>query len=414
MAATTPITLPIVEVNSADPRERGRQYGEQAREHIRRSVAYYQQSFAKRAGLSWTEVQERAPLWLPLIEDYLPGIVDEVRGIAEGSGFKFEEILALNGRGELHWGNPFVEDKGNGLDEGNDGCSSFAITRVASGDGHVYCGQNWDWAADIVPTVVFIRIVQPPKPTIVMQVEAGQIGRHGANSAGVALNANGLGGQFPRYKVGLPGPYIRRKVLDSPDMYDALNAIFQSKQAACTNLLLSHREGEVIDLETTPARHGWMYPTDGVLVHTNHYIAFVPEQIKEAYRPFAVDSLYRVTRIERVLRTAREKAKTPEAMRALIASALRDHFGAPNSVCCHPDEREEPIEQGCTIASSIVDLTSGEYYATLGNPCESEYQKLPWNLYQDGVYESAWRPAAHTNGAVRNAAQRAVAAVAAG
>ena len=382
MAPLAARPLPLVEVNSPDPRECGRQHGEQAREQIRASIAFYRQSFERAAKLTWAEVQKSALAWVPLIDDYLPGITDEIRGIAEGAGTTFEEILALNGRGELSYGNPFV-------DEGKDACSSYAITGEASGDGHVYCGQNCDWATEIVDTVVMIRIVQPGKPTIVMQTEAGQVGRQGANSAGIALNANGLGGRFPGKIVGLPQTYIRRKVLEADNMHDALTAVFSSKQSSCTNLLLTHREGFVIDLETTPARHGWMYPTGGILVHANHFQAFVPEQIADTYRPFSPDSLYRVPRIERVLRRAKTAA-TPEQMRTLIAEAMRDHFGYPNSVCNHADERDHPFERTQTIASSIVDLTTGEYWAALGPPCQAEYRKLPWNVYDGpGAQEPA-------------------------
>ena len=63
-----------------------------------------------------------------------------------------------------------------------------------------------------------LRVKQEPKPTIVMQVEAGQIGRQGANSAGIGLNGNGLEALFG-FKLGVPQPYIRRKILDSTTMH---------------------------------------------------------------------------------------------------------------------------------------------------------------------------------------------------
>ena len=93
-------TLPFIEI-SGEPRERGRQYGEAAREQIRRSIAFYRDAYSRAAKLSWDEVLDRAPRWVPLIDDYLPGITDEVHGIAEGAGSLFADILALNGRGEL-------------------------------------------------------------------------------------------------------------------------------------------------------------------------------------------------------------------------------------------------------------------------------------------------------------------------
>jgi isopenicillin-N N-acyltransferase-like protein len=378
--------IPLIEIAGA-PRERGRQYGEQARAQIERSVAWYSEQFAETAGLAWPEVTANAPRWEPLVEAYLPEALEEIRGIAEGSGFRYEEILALNGRGELSAGggeaakgNPFTTD------DAQEGCSSYAILPEAAGDGHMYCGQNWDWRVAIRDTLVMLRIEQPGKPTIVMQIEAGQVGRHGANSAGIALNANGLGARWGA-RLGLPQPYIRRKILDSWDMQGALEAVFDSRQSLCTNLLISHRDGFAIDLETTPGRHGWGYPEGGVLVHTNHFRYFVPKQIEGTYRYFAPNSIYRAERIERVLRRAPE-AGTPEAMRALIREALSDHFGAPDSVCAHVNPQDPWWDQNETTASSIVDLTTGEYRIAHGNPCENDYELLPWRLY-DAALEPA-------------------------
>lgn len=364
--------IPTIEITAADALGRGREYGEAARDQIKRSVAYYREAFERSAGLEWSEVCARAIGWIPLIDDYLPGILEELRGIGEGAGVSFEEVLALNARGELSYTNPFDPDP-------DEGCSSYAMLPEATGDGHVYCGQNWDWRADIADTVVALRIVQPEKPTIICQVEAGQVGRHGANSAGIALNANGLGGRFGT-GLGVPGTFVRRKILESWDMHDALEAALHVNQAYSSNLLFTHRDGFSIDVETTPGRHGWMYPTDGILVHANHFMSFVPPQMAETYRPFSVDSLYRVPRIERVLRRAGQ-AGDSAAVRELIQEALRDHFGHPNSVCNHPDPRRHRLDRYLTIVSSLVDLTSGDYYATLGAPCENPYALLPWNIY---------------------------------
>jgi isopenicillin-N N-acyltransferase-like protein len=157
-------------------------------------------------------------------------------------------------------------------------------------------------------------------------------------------------------------------------------------------VIMQTEAGVVIDLETAPGRHGWLYPTDGILVHANHFQAFVPEQIADTYRPFSPDSLYRTVRIEDILRTAKS-ATTSAAVRDVIAYAMRDHFGCPNSVCNHPDARRDPLEQTQTVASSSVDLTSGEYRVIAGMPCESKYTKLPWNLY-DGVGETPPAPTA--------------------
>src|SRR5689334_14246528 len=273
--ATSVAHLPTIEISGADARDRGRQYGEAARTLIERSLAFYAESVPRATGLAWTEVLERAPHWVPVIEPHAPELLEEVGGIAEGSGRTFAEILALNSRGELTRGNPFEDDGRR-----DDGCTSFAILPAANPLGHVWSGQNWDLWAGVADTIVLLRISQPGKPTVIGHVEAGQLARHGANSAGLSLNANGLGAGFGR-GLAVPGTFVRRMVLESWDLYDALQVVFGVRQSLSSNLLLTHRDGFAIDVETTPGRHGWMYPTDGLLVHGNHFQAFVPPQIND-------------------------------------------------------------------------------------------------------------------------------------
>lgn len=373
--------LLTIEISAPDAVERGRQYGEAARDQIGRSLAFYAESVARATGLPWQEILDRAPAWVPVIDSYLPDILEELRGIAEGAGRSFEEILALNSRGELTRGNPFAQT-GATTDRStdDDGCTSFAILQQANPLGRVWAGQNWDLWDGIADTIVVLRIAQPGKPTIVCHVEAGQVGRHGANSAGLALNANGLGAGFGT-GLGVPGTFVRRKVLESWDMHDALAAVFDVRQSLSSNLLLTHRDGFAIDVETTPGRHGWMYPTEGLLVHGNHFQSFVPPQIEQSYKPFSVDSLYRTPRVEEGLSRVRVDGTTEEAVQHIVRTTMSDHFGHPNAVCQHVDPRRHELDRYSTIVSSLVDLTTGTYRLTPGLPCSNSYQQAPWNLY---------------------------------
>ncbi|HET6740774.1 MAG TPA: C45 family peptidase [Kribbella sp.] len=373
--------LRTIEISGADARDRGRQYGEAARTLIERSLAFYAESVPRATGLSWAEVLDRAPYWVPVIEPHAPELLDEVRGIADGSGRTFAEILALNSRGELTRGNPFADEPAATLDgQRDDGCTSFALLPQANPLGHVWAGQNWDLWAGVADTIVLLRISQPGKPTVIGHVEAGQLARHGANSAGLALNANGLGAGFGR-GLAVPGTFVRRMVLESWDLYDALQVVFGTRQSLSSNLLLTHRDGFAIDVETTPGRHGWMYPTDGLLVHGNHFQAFVPAQLNDTYRPFSPDSLYRVPRVEEGLRQVARDGSTEKAVETIVQTTMSDHFSHPNAVCQHVDPRRHELDRYATIVSSLVDLTTGIYRLTPGLPCGNSYQQAPWNLY---------------------------------
>jgi isopenicillin-N N-acyltransferase-like protein len=379
-------SIPLIEI-SGTPAERGRAYEEAARAEIARSIDFYQRAYAVSPGLGWPDVQRRAHAWRAVVEEAAPHLLEEMDGIAEGAGVGQDEILALNARGEIARSHDsrFVEMTGQAAGRptdagatGIDGCSSFALTPDGAGDGHVYCGQNWDWREGTEPTTVMVRVVQPPLPTVIMQVEAGQVGRHGVNSAGIALNGNGLDGNFGT-PLGLPQPVLRRLVLDSAGMRDALQAPFAVRQHIATNLLVTHRDGVAIDLETTPLGHRWGYPKDGVLVHGNHYQYGVPQAITDTYRPSSVDSLFRVPIIERGLERARDAADSA-GVRKVVQETMSDHFGHPWGVCAHVRAGDEPTTRYKTVMSSLVDLTAGEYRVLRGNPCENDYELLPWNV----------------------------------
>jgi isopenicillin-N N-acyltransferase-like protein len=227
---------------------------------------------------------------------------------------------------------------------------------------------------------MLLRIVRPGKPTIVQHVEAGQVGRQGANSAGIALNANGLGGRFPGTSPGVPQPLIRRRVLESFRQYEALRVLLDAKQDIPSNALITHRAGFAIDLETTPFAHDWIYPTCGVLVHGNHYQARIPAQLADTHRPYSASSLYRVPIIEKGLAGCAE-ASDGEAVRKVVRDTMSDHFSAPESVCSHPDPSHAEQRRWSTLLSSCVDLTDGTYHLTPGMPCEHPYELAPWNIY---------------------------------
>lgn len=375
-------TFPIVTV-SGGPRERGRQYGEQARAQIEASIDYYAAYFSAYLGVPWEEVCTRCGVWVPAVDAFAPELIEEVRGIADGAGRSFAEVFALNARGELSYERS-LPPRPNEPREPLDGCSSYAVLPEASADRHVWCGQNWDWRARTYPTAVVLRIERAGAPTVMTTVEAGQVCRHGANSAGIALNANGLEGWRKDGRVGVPATFIRRRILDQPSIHRALDVAFRVRQHTPFNLLFTDRAGYALDLETTPERYEWLHPSGGVLVHTNHYQVSVPPQLAETYRPRGADSLFRLHRLEQGLRACRT-AGGEGGMRKVLADALRDHFGHPHGVCSHPDQEMSELRQWQTLCSSMVDLTTGEFWLAPGNPCETEYAPLPWNLY-DGPF----------------------------
>jgi isopenicillin-N N-acyltransferase-like protein len=363
----------VIEV-SGPPRERGRQHGEQARPQIDLSINYYAELFAETHAVAWVDLADRASSWLAAIRTFSEDLASELEGIAEGAGRSALDIAVLNARGEMVYGIGPAEA---------DGCTAFALMPEASSDGHLYVGQNWDWRLRTGSTWIVERIVQPPAPTITMLLEAGQLGRHGVNSAGLALMGTGLAGAASA-RVGVPIPAIRRAALNCHDLTSALDLLLSAPHQISSNHLLAHRDGFVINVEAKPERRAWLYPRDGILVHGNHYEAFGAPSGDPEFSPLGGDSLVRTWRLRHRLEQRKELRVAAPSV-GPIADALRDHVGYPDSVCTHGREEIAPMLQWQTLASSIVDLTAGQWWLAAGPPCEFEHLALPWSLYGERV-----------------------------
>ena len=85
-----------------------------------------------------------------------------------------------------------------------------------------------------------------------------------------------------------------------------------------------------------------------MLVHANAFLAEVPEQIEESYRPSRSTRSTERRGWSRALRSARAASTTAET-RGVIEAALADHFSYPNSVCAHPDRATAGGGRRCAV-----------------------------------------------------------------
>ena len=113
-----------------------------------------------------------------------------------------------------------------------DGCTAALALPEASADGVLLHGQNWDWRAECAETGVVLRIRRDDGPDILTFTEAGGLARSGLNSAGIGLTANALECDRDYQRgPGVPLPFIRRKVLESAYLAEAVRTIFVDAQA---------------------------------------------------------------------------------------------------------------------------------------------------------------------------------------
>jgi isopenicillin-N N-acyltransferase-like protein len=373
--------------------QRSRQYGEQARDRVRRSVSAYRDVFAELAGWQWDTVRAEAARFEAPIAALRPHYLAEMRGIADGAGIDFGDVLAINVRTEVMFAAKARQAAASsgpaGTGPARTGpartgpartgpaeCSAFAVAPAPGHPGPTLLGQNWDWLPHTADTVIVLEARQDDGPDFVTVVEAGLLAKTGMNSSGLGLVTNALVTADDLGEPGLPYHVLLRAVMDCQNVSDAISALQAGFRSSSANYLLGHRDGTVLDVEASPgdfSRLYVLYPdADGIILHTNHFLAdrFAGKDVSVWAMP---DSPARLQRLRAGVQAA------PDHSLGTFRGLLSDHANYPSSVCCHPDARMPRYDQGMTAASVLMDLDAQRMWISDGNPCTAAYRALDYS-----------------------------------
>jgi isopenicillin-N N-acyltransferase-like protein len=352
---------PLIDV-SGPPLERGRQHGRQAAERIRRGVADYSAQLL-RSGFGDAELKEAVDGYLPVIDGFDPHYVTEMRGIAEGAGLPFEQIVLLNARTEIlqiasrrerNRKRQAGRAGEGGVDDDPDGCTGVVVLPEATADGRLIHAQNWDWKAGCADTAIVLRVKRDDGPDYITFTEAGALGRFGFNTAGIAITANYLECERDYSQLGVPLALIRRKVLEQTEYALALRAAYTTAKSASNNIIVSHAQGIAIDFECAPDETFLVHPQQGLLVHANHWQSPVAlGKLRDTGVLSTPDSLYRDRRVQQLLAPHRGRI-TPDH----VKGALFDRFADPWSVC-RPPRKTLSSNLSATVAMIVMDPAAG-------------------------------------------------------
>ncbi len=340
--------FPLIDL-SGSPIERGRQHGRAAPDRIKRGIKMYSESLLK-SGVDWKELERKAQTMVPVIETFDPAYVEEMRGIAEGSGEPFAGIVLMNARTEM-----VVAARKQQVEKHfPDGCTAALALPEASADGVLLHGQNWDWRAECAETSVVLRIRRDDGPDILTFTEAGGLARSGLNSAGIGLTANALECDRDYLRgTGVPLPFIRRKVLESEFLAHAVRTIFQTHRLGSNHMAVSHARidgggGEAFGFECAPDETFWLAPDRGLYVHANHWISdSARAKVKDTGLAETPDSIYRDKRVRDQLGPKRGKLTLEDFRQAFF-----DDYATPWSVCRPP----RPNNRGAMVATTAMIL----------------------------------------------------------
>ena len=356
---------PVISV-SGSPFDLGLQHGSQAKKAIAENVRFYMELWEYLGGMKRDQVLKDVRAFVPYIEQQDPEVLEELKGVAQGSGLTFDEIIALNARTEVTFAcvSTAMKQAAAGA------CTSFALAPEATVKQHMFVGQNWDWRAPAENSCIILQIKQREKPDIIMHAEAGTVGHRGFNSAGIGVCINFIRCEQDSFRPGLPFLIKLRGILNSTNLPDCLRMLMTFEGPNSMNIMLAHRDGEAIDVELTPDDVLFLHPEGGILTHANHFQS--PRlRVKDTGKAALPDTVLRGNRASRLFRERKGELGWDS-----IKEVLKDHFGYPNSICRHRDERFKPIEQWETLSSMIIDLTEGKMIYTEGPPCSNPYRTI--------------------------------------
>ncbi len=352
--------IPVIRAKGSNY-EIGFAHGSGAKKQINIMLENLKNSVKTTVGQEWDVCVKVAAAFLPAVKDRYPAYLEEIQGIADGSGHTFEDIFTLNCRTELgqQFGRCQGENLGRALRLGG-GCSVVGINHTRTATGTTIYGQNWDAPPEQRDAMVFVIAHQIDKPSIAWIGEAGLICRMaGINSAGIGLGGNTLFCNSPIDFDGLPLQFVYRSIMDQDNFPAAVEAAAMSRVATCNNLMVCSPEGEMVCLEMEYKSYAMLYMKDGIISHANHYKH--PHMPRAPYRQMDIypqDEL-RSFRLDYLAEHLQGNALGVQD----IMNILSDHeVNYPASVCQH-------LPHCATNFSTVNDLDTKEMHVAVGNPC---------------------------------------------
>lgn len=333
----------------------GQQHGEALREQIQHHLHFIFDQSDHKSGLTREKVLSVAASFDPYIQSYAPGFAEELHGLANGAGISYNEALLLQARQEVL----NMQQFGRGEME----CTSFAIRPEYTITGKMYAGQNADLTGEFKSFTNVITFKVTGKPQVMMVTPAGQISYQGCNDQGMSINCNFL--VCNGWKQGFPRYLTSRLAIEQKSFSEARSVMEKLERASSRNLLLCHKDGDIVDFETTATDFEPIVVQTPYFVHSNHFLSDRMKQYEGNNEYEGINSHHRLDRLNQLIAKNRGNIDS-----RLIKSFLRDHANEPHTLCMHPDI---PDNRAHTFASIIINLTDCVMEVCRGNPCCNEY-----------------------------------------
>jgi len=262
--------LPIVFL-SGTPYELGRQHGELLRDAVRRCVTKVLGYFRRYVKVpiiggwlaSWWLDRAWGPARPFLPDDYL----DELRGLAEGSGVPLRELRRLHA----------IPDR-------TYSCASLAAWGSATVDGRLIHTRNLDWNIDVgIQEHAAVFVMQPEgKHAFINLGWAGFVGvLSGVNDRQLSIGQIGAESTDVTYR-GLPMVFMMRRVLEEAATLEAAAALIQRvPRTVGINYVIADADARRAIVVETTHRYATVFEADDP---KEHGVAYARPMAHAVYR----------------------------------------------------------------------------------------------------------------------------------
>lgn len=345
------MSIPVISIRGTH-RQVGRQIGERLKPNIERLIGGMKETLP--AGIHWEKMLLKSQLCLAYTRAAFPQYIEELEGIAEGSGFSLQDIFLAHC--EELW-EPAAWSKG---------CTDMAARGSATIDGSTLLAHTNDMAPKYEKELVILKVQAGDEPEFLGVSIAGLGYSSAFNAAGISLTGNEVTSNDVR--PGVPRIMVVRAILAARRLGEAMDACLLPTRASSYNNLIADTNGEVYCMEGSATDCEPIYIDDDILAHANHYVSPAMRRF-EAHRNDISGSIIRYNRAYRLLRENKGKLSV-ERFKQLLA----DHANFPASICKHKGV-------SITVFSIIIKLDELRAWIGLGRPCRPAWQEFslePW------------------------------------
>jgi isopenicillin-N N-acyltransferase-like protein len=350
------------------PGDLGLAHGRRFASQISYNLGFYRQWLSFSGQFSTDRLLELARGFVTVLADQAPALLEEVEGIALGAGLKTEEVMLINARTDIL----AILDR-EVQQSRIPACTAMALWGEVGGRTTLALGQNWDWDPLMAQAPVVLRLNPTDGPRLIMLVEAGMVGKIGFNQhrLGVCLNflSHVADGQVDH--LGVPIHCLLRMVLGCDTIEGAKTSVEAAPRCASANFLLAQHgptEPRALDLEIAPDDVQTLSPTNGRLLHTNHFLS--PDLVAGCTSGRGPSTMKRMARAEELAARLATRISDPvERMQRILVS--RQDLPYPISRDHNPDPSSS------TLAGIIMDLSNNRLILTNGPPHRSRWITEP-------------------------------------